>query len=120
MNKQKINLITYLLIFIFFLFQCSFILEGGTTIDERSLDNSNQITLEKLRILTNFELFKDGYINPALKDIYRGETYGQFISFQQFVFSRIFVNTVNEKEKASVQNCHFVRRTLGHARLQNS
>ena len=93
MNKQKINLITYLLIFIFFLFQCSFILEGGTTIDERSLDNSNQITLEKLRILTNFELFKDGYINPALKDIYRGETYGQFISFQQFVFSRIFVNT---------------------------
>jgi len=93
MNKQKINLITYLLIILFFVFQSSFILEGGTTIDERSLDNSNQITLDKLRMLTNFEIFKDGDINPALKDIYKVETYGQFISFQQFLFSRIFVNS---------------------------
>ena len=93
MNKQKINLITYLLIILFFVFQSSFILEGGTTIDERSIDNSNQITLDKLRMLTNFEIFKDGDINPALKDIYKVETYGQFISFQQFLFSRIFVNS---------------------------
>ena len=93
MNKQKINLITYLLIILFFVFQSSFILEGGTTIDERSIDNSNQITLDKLRMLTNFEVFKDGDINPVLKDIYKIETYGQFISFQQFLFSRIFVNS---------------------------
>jgi len=93
MNKQKINLITYLIIITFFLIQSSFILEGGTTIDERSLDNSNQIILEKLKILTNFEVFKDGEINHALKVIYKGETYGQFISFQQFSFSRIFVNS---------------------------
>jgi len=93
MNKQKINLITYLLIILFFVFQSSFILEGGTTIDERSIDNSNQITLDKLRMLTNFEIFKDGDINPALKEIYIVETYGQFISFQQFLFSRIFVNS---------------------------
>ena len=93
MNKQKINLITYLLIILFFVFQSSFILEGGTTIDERSIDNSNQITLDKLRMLINFEVFKDGDINPVLKDIYKVETYGQFISFQQFLFSRIFVNS---------------------------
>ncbi len=93
MNKQKINLITYLLIILFFVFQSSFILEGGTTIDERSIDNSNQITLDKLRMLTNFEVFKDGDINPVLKNIYKVETYGQFISFQQFLFSRIFVNS---------------------------
>ena len=93
MNKQKINLITYILIVLFLVLQSSFILEGGTTIDERSLDNSNQITLNKLKMLTNFEVFKDGKINPVLKDIYEVETYGQFISFQQFLFSRIFVNS---------------------------
>ena len=114
MNKQKINLITYILIVLFLVLQSSFILEGGTTIDERSLDNSNQITLNKLKMLTNFEVFKDGKINPVLKDIYEVETYGQFISFQQFLFSRIFVNSdlINSYFNKALLKSKFIKKFI--------
>ena len=93
-NKLKnINLIAILIIFSFLVIQVNSLNTGGTTIDERSLDNGNQVTYEKLKLISEFEIFHKKSINPSLTKISSTETYGQFISFQQFLFSRIFYDT---------------------------
>ena len=87
-NKLKnLNLLAFLIIFAFLIIQVNSLNIGGTTIDERSLDNGNQITYEKLKLISEFEIFYNKSINPSLTTISSTETYGQFISFQQFIFS---------------------------------
>ncbi len=94
---KNINSLTIIFIIIFFIIQLNNISLGGTTIDERSIDNGNQITYEKLKIISKLDIVENSSINPMLKNISKMETYGQFVSLQQFYFSRLF----NESELLS-------------------
>ena len=81
---KNINSLTIIFIIIFFIIQLNNISLGGTTIDERSIDNGNQITYEKLKIISKLDIVENSSINPMLKNISKMETYGQFVSLQQF------------------------------------
>ncbi len=90
-NKIKnTNFLIIIFILVFFVIQLNHISTGGTTIDERSIDNGNEITFEKLKIISKLNIIENSSINTVLKRVSKAETYGQFVSFQQFYFSRIF------------------------------
>ena len=90
---KNTNSLAIIFILFFFLIQLNNISLAGTTIDERSIDNGNQITYEKLKIISKLNIIDNSSINPVLKNISKMETYGQFISLQQFYFSRLFVDS---------------------------
>ena len=84
-EKTKItNFLGIIFIVIFFIIQLNNIFLGGTTVDERSNDYGNVITYEKLKIISKLDIIQNSSINPKLKNVSKMETYGQFISFQQF------------------------------------
>ena len=87
---KKGNFLLFIIILIFFVNQVNNLKIGGTTIDERSLDNGNLITFNKIQDLKNFNIFNGSRLNPNLNQVSKMETYGQFVSFQQFLFSRLF------------------------------
>ena len=90
---KNTNFLIIIFILVFFVIQLNHISTGGTTIDERSIDNGNEITFEKLKIISKLNVIENSSINPVLKRVSKMETYGQFVSFQQFYFSRIFVDS---------------------------
>ena len=92
-KTKNTNYLAIIFIIIFFIIQLNNISLGGTTIDERSIDNGNTITYEKLKIISKLDIVQNSSINPKLKSVSKMETYGQFISFQQFYFSRLFVDS---------------------------
>ena len=86
-EKTKItNFLVIIFIVIFFIIQLNNIFLGGTTVDERSNDYVLVITYEKLKIISKLDIIQNSSINPKLKNVSKMETYGQFISFQQFYF----------------------------------
>lgn len=95
MNKKykNFNILAGLIIISFLILQINSLKVGGTTWDERSMDNANILTYEKLEIVSNFDFFSNNSLNPSLTKISSAETYGQFISFQQFLFSRALYDT---------------------------
>ena len=92
-KTKNTNYLAIIFIIFFFIIQLNNISLGGTTIDERSIDNGNTITYEKLKIISKLDIVQNSSINPKLKSVSKMETYGQFISFQQFYFSRLFVDS---------------------------
>ena len=87
-NSWRIDLTALFYVLTYFVTQFNLLKHGGTTIDERSLDSGNAITFNKLQTILNLKIIQDGEINSVLKTVDKMETYGQFVSLQQFIFSR--------------------------------
>ncbi|MDB4247442.1 hypothetical protein N9838_00615 [Acidimicrobiia bacterium] len=93
---KKYRLAALFLLGIFLLSQTNYLFSGGSTFDELAIDNGNVLVFEKLKTILNGEILEEEKLNPVFEKIHTNETYGQFVSFQQFYFSRIFNSLVLE------------------------
>jgi len=87
-KPRRIDFIALFYVLTYFYSQFNLLKHGGTTIDERSLDSGNAITFNKLQTILDLKIIQNGEINSVLKSVDKMETYGQFVSLQQFIFSR--------------------------------
>ena len=84
---KKYRLAALFILGIFLLSQTNYLFSGGSTFDELAIDNGNVLVFEKLKTILNGEILEEKKLNPVFEKIHTNETYGQFVSFQQFYFS---------------------------------
>ena len=93
MNKKlkNFNLLAGLIIISFLILQINSLKVGGTTWDERSMDNANILTYEKLEIVSNFDFFSNNSLNPSLTKIQVLRRMGNLFLFNNFFFREHFM-----------------------------